>query len=54
MEGSFTGGFYLDLSKYEPVLHDMGRKEDFILMTLAASMPLPLILTVSSVGGRIR
>lgn len=31
MEGSFTGGYYPDLSKYEPVLHDTGLKTDFML-----------------------
>ncbi|MBQ8209328.1 MAG: dihydrofolate reductase family protein [Clostridia bacterium] len=31
MEGSFTGGYYPDLSRYEPVHHDMDLKMDFIL-----------------------
>lgn len=31
MEGSFTGGYYPDLSEYEPVRHDMDLKMDFIL-----------------------
>lgn len=31
MEGSFTGGYYPDLSEYEPVHHDMDLKMDFIL-----------------------
>lgn len=31
MEGSFTGGYYPDLSKYEPVKHGCGKKMDFIL-----------------------
>ena len=31
MEGSFTGGYYPDLSEYEPVHHDMNLKMDFIL-----------------------
>ena len=30
MEGSFTGGYYPDLSEYEPVIHDHGFKMDFI------------------------
>lgn len=31
MESSFTGGYYPDLSKYEPVHHDMDLKSDFML-----------------------
>ena len=31
MESSFTGGYYPDLSEYEPVHHDMDLKMDFIL-----------------------
>lgn len=31
MEGSFTGGYYPDLSKYKPAKFPMGRKMDFIL-----------------------
>ncbi len=31
MEGSFTGGYYPDLSAYEPVHHDLDLKMDFIL-----------------------
>ncbi len=31
MEGSFTGGYYPDLSNYEPVKHGCGKKMDFIL-----------------------
>lgn len=31
MEGSFTGGYYPDLSEYEPVRHDLDLKMDFIL-----------------------
>ena len=31
MEGSFTGGYYPDLSKYEPAKFPMGRKMDFML-----------------------
>lgn len=31
MEGSFTGGWYPDLSAYEPVRHDLGRKMDYIV-----------------------
>lgn len=31
MEGSFTNGYYPDLSKYEPVVHDHGSKMDFLL-----------------------
>ncbi len=31
MEGSFTGGWYPDLSQYKPVHHDMDRKMDFIV-----------------------
>lgn len=31
MEGSFTGGWYPDLSKYKPVHHEMDLKKDFIL-----------------------
>ncbi len=35
MEGSFTGGYYPDLSEYEPVRHDMDLKMDFILDDMA-------------------
>lgn len=31
MEGSFTGGWYPDLSQYPPVHHDMDLKMDFIV-----------------------
>jgi len=31
MEGSFTGGYYPDLSEYAPVHHDHGFKMDFML-----------------------
>ncbi len=31
MEGSFTGGFYPDLSEYEPVIHDGGFKMDYLI-----------------------
>ncbi len=31
MEGSFTGGWYPDLSEYEPVCHDLDMKMDFML-----------------------
>ncbi|MBP3442768.1 MAG: dihydrofolate reductase family protein [Clostridia bacterium] len=31
MEGSFTGGYYPDLSRYEPVRHGCGLKTDFVL-----------------------
>lgn len=31
MEGSFTGGYYPDLSEYAPVQHDNGLKMDFLL-----------------------
>lgn len=31
MESSFTGGYYPDLSKYEPAIHDHGFKMDFML-----------------------
>lgn len=31
MEGSFTGGWYPDLSEYEPVRHDLDMKMDFML-----------------------
>ncbi len=31
LEGSFTNGWYPDLSQYEPVKHDMDLKMDFIL-----------------------
>lgn len=31
MEGSFTGGWYPDLTKYEPVRHDIGIKMDYML-----------------------
>ena len=35
MEGSFTGGWYPDLSKYKPVSHDIGTKMDFIVDDLS-------------------
>jgi hypothetical protein len=35
MEGSFTGGFYPDLSQYKPVRHDMDMKMDFIVDDLS-------------------
>lgn len=31
MEGSFTGGYYPDLSEYEPVRHDLDLKMDYML-----------------------
>ncbi len=31
MEGSFTGGYYPNLSEYEPVIHDCGFKMDYML-----------------------
>ena len=31
MEGSFTGGYYPDLTKYPPIKHDNGHKMDFML-----------------------
>ena len=31
MEGSFTGGYYPDLSKFQPVKHDLDLKMDYIL-----------------------
>lgn len=31
MEGSFTGGWYPDLTQYPPVEHDLGIKTDYIL-----------------------
>lgn len=31
MEGSFTGGYYPDLSRYGPVRHGCGPKNDFVL-----------------------
>lgn len=31
MEGSFTGGWYPDLTKYEPVRHDLDLKMDYML-----------------------
>ena len=31
MEGSFTGGFYPDLSEYAPISHDHGSKVDFVV-----------------------
>ena len=31
MEGSFTGGYYPDLSEYEPVIHDHSFKMDYII-----------------------
>lgn len=31
MEGSFTGGYYPDLTEYAPVRHDLGLKMDFML-----------------------
>ncbi len=35
MEGSFTGGWYPDLSQYKPVRHDMDMKMDFIVDDLS-------------------
>ncbi len=35
MEGSFTGGWYPDLSRYKPVRHDMDKKMDFIVDELS-------------------
>ena len=35
MEGSFTGGWYPDLSKYAPVRHDLDCKMDFIVDDLS-------------------
>ena len=35
MEGSFTGGFYPDLSQYQPVHHDMDKKMDFVVDDLS-------------------
>lgn len=35
MEGSFTGGWHPDLSKYKPVHHDMDKKMDFIVDDLS-------------------
>jgi len=35
MEGSFTGGFYPDLSRYKPVHHDMNKKMDFVVDDLS-------------------
>ena len=35
MEGSFTEGFYPDLSQYSPVHHDMDMKMDFIVDDLS-------------------
>lgn len=35
MEGSFTGGWYPDLSAYEPVRHDLGLKMDYIVDDLS-------------------
>ena len=35
MEGSFTGGWYPDLSRYKPVRHDMDMKMDFIVDDLS-------------------
>lgn len=31
MEGSFTNGYYPDLSKYNPIIHDVGCKMDYML-----------------------
>ena len=35
MEGSFTGGWYPDLSRYKPARHDMDMKMDFIVDDLS-------------------
>jgi hypothetical protein len=35
MEGSFTGGWYPDLSQYKPVCHDMNQKMDYIVDDLS-------------------
>ena len=35
MEGSFTDGWYPDLSQYKPVHHDMDKKMDFIVDDLS-------------------
>jgi len=35
MEGSFTGGWYPDLSQYKPVHHDLDDKMDFIVDDLS-------------------
>ena len=35
MEGSFTGGFYPDLSRYKPAHHDMDKKMDFVVDDLS-------------------
>lgn len=35
MEGSFTGGWYPDLSQYKPVHHDMDLKMDYIVDDLS-------------------
>ena len=35
MEGSFTGGFYPDLSQYNPVRHDLDIKMDYIVDDLS-------------------
>ena len=35
MEGSFTGGWYPDLTQYKPVRHDMDMKMDFIVDDLS-------------------
>lgn len=35
MESSFTGGWYPDLSQYEPVRHDHGMKMDFMVDELS-------------------
>ena len=34
MEGSFTGGWYPDLTQYKPVRHDMNKKMDYIVDNL--------------------
>ena len=35
MEGSFTGGWYPDLTKYRPIIHDTGVKMDHIVDDLS-------------------
>ena len=35
MEGSFTGGWYPDLSRYQPICQDKNEKKDFITDTLS-------------------
>ena len=42
MDGSFTGGWYPDLSKYKPVHHDMDKKMDFIVDDLSGFYAIAL------------